>query len=64
MIEKITKRLMQKLKYIVRKVIKPDIIEIYGIRLNINYPSITDNLREFFIMKVMKDKKLEYWKKF
>ena len=48
MIQKIGKRVKQELKYRVRKTIKPDVLEIHGVKLNINHPSITDNLKEFF----------------
>jgi len=48
MIQKVIKRAKQELKYRIRKVIKPDVIEIDGVKLNINHPSITDNLRDFF----------------
>jgi len=48
MIKKIANRLKKKTKYRIRKAIKPNNIEIHGVKLNINHPSITDNLKHFF----------------
>jgi len=48
MIRKIVKRAKQEIKYRIRKVTKPETLEINGVKLNINHSSITDNIRDFF----------------
>lgn len=48
MINKIVNRLLIEIKYRIRNITKPDDIELYGVKLNINHPSISNELRKFF----------------
>jgi FkbM family methyltransferase len=48
MIKKVLEKIQKEIRYRVRKIIKPDDIELYGIKLNISHPGISNNLRNFF----------------